>query len=271
MRFLGIGVGIFVLVSLAHAQAPAVNAGGVVNDGNFSAQGVAPGSIVAIFGTNLASQIAVGDTIPLSTTLGSVISVTFNGIPAGEYFVGPFQINAQLPWNVLPQGTTTGDVDVVVTTNTGSSAPQTVHVLPVNPGIFTVSATGLGQAIATDNNDGLISAPAGSIAGITTHPISISSGHALIVWCTGMGQVDAPIANGANSLGQLLNTLAKPTVLVGGVPAQFIYSILAPQYVSENQIAVVLAPNTPTGNAVTLQIVVNGVTTSDQVTIAVTN
>jgi uncharacterized protein (TIGR03437 family) len=58
-------------------------------------------------------------------------------------------------------------------------------------------------------------------------------------------------------------------VTVGGVAAKFVYSILAPQYVSEYQVAVVLDPSTPTGNAEPVQIAINGITTSNQVTIAV--
>jgi uncharacterized protein (TIGR03437 family) len=274
MRSAVLVLGLAMLVSLARAQAPAVNAGGVVNNGNYSSQGVAPGSIVAIFGSNLASKVAIGDTIPLSSALASVTSVTFNGVQAGLYFVGPTQMDAQLPFESLEGNATSATVNIVVTTNTGSSAAQTVNVLPAVPGIFTVSQTGVGQAIATDNSTNLIAAPAGSIAGLTTAPISIGSGHALIVWCTGLGAVTPVIADGANSFNAdgtytLRNTVLQPTVTIGGVEAQFVYSILSPQYVGEYQIGVVPAADTPTGNAVPLQVTINGITTSDKVTLAV--
>ncbi|MDD1678095.1 MAG: hypothetical protein LUO93_02780 [Methanomicrobiales archaeon] len=272
MRLLSLIAGGFALLPMAYAQTPAVNPGGVVNAGSYAAEGVAPGSIVSIFGTSLAGSLSVANTVPLSTTLGDVTSVTFNNIPAPLYFVSGGQINAQLPWNVLPSGTTSGTVNVVLTRSSGTSAPQSVNVVPAIPGIFTVSQNGLGQAIATDNSDGAIAAPAGSIAAVTTHPISLGSGHALIVWCTGLGPVNPSIDNGvAASDGVFRNTVAQPKVLIGGVEAQFVYSVLSPQYVSENQIGVVPAANTPTGDAVPLQIQVNGVTTSDKVTIAVTN
>ena len=135
------------------------------------------------------------------------------------------------------------------------------------PGIFTISANGSGQAIATDNADGAIAAVTGSIAGVNTHPIQVGS--YLIVWCTGLGAVDSPIASGANTGGAIVNTLAKPAVLIGGVQATFVYSILSPQYVGEYQVAVQVPPGTPTGNAVPLQIQMNGVTTPGNVTIAV--
>ncbi len=259
-----------VCASLAHAQ-PVVGAGGVVNDGNYSAQGVAPGSIVAIFGTNLATTIPQPETIPLSTTWSDVTSVTFNDVPAGLFFVSSGQINAQLPFNVLPSGQESGTVNIVVTRTNGSSAPQTVTVVPASPGIFTANATGLGQALAYDNTTSLVAAAAGSVSGLTTAPISLSSGHALIIACTGLGPVTPSIGNYvAASDGILRNTVLQPAVLIGGVQAQSVYSVLSPQFVSEYQIGVVPDPTTtPTGNAVPLQITINGVTTSAQVTIAV--
>jgi uncharacterized protein (TIGR03437 family) len=277
MRSVCLTLGIVVMVSLARAQAPVVNAGGVVNDGNYSSQGVAPGSIVGIFGTNLASKVAIGDTVPLSVTLDTVTSVTFNGVKAGVYFVGPLQINAQLPWESLVANATGATVDIVVTTGTGSSAAQTVNVLPAVPGIFTANQSGSGQAIATDSFDNVVVAPAGSIAGLTTHPFSlasVSAGHAVVIWCTGLGAVNPPMADGANSYSAdgtltLRNTVLTPSVTIGGVPAQFISSVLSPQFVSEYQVGVVPGPTTPTGPAVPVVITINGMSTKDNVTIAV--
>ena len=60
-------------------------------------------------------------------------------------------------------------------------------------------------------------------------------------------------------------------MLIGGVQAKFISAVLSPQYVSEYQIAVVPDLATPTGDKVSLQIQMNGVPTTDQVTIAVGN
>jgi uncharacterized protein (TIGR03437 family) len=270
MRSVGLALGMLLCVSLAHAQ-PAVGAGGVVNSGSYSAQGVAPGSLVSIFGTDMAASTSSGDTIPLSTTLSDVMSVTFNDIPAGLYFVSAGQINAQLPFNVLPSGQTSGTVNIVVTRGNGTSAPQSVNVVPASPGIFTTTANGLGQAFAYDNTTGDLAAPAGTaIGGFTVAPISISSGHALIIACTGLGSVTPSIDNYvAASDGGFRDTNLTPVVTIGGVKAQFVYSVLSPQYVSEYQIGVVPAAGTPTGNAVSLQIQIGGVTTTDKVTIAV--
>ena len=47
------------------AQTPVVAQGGVLNAASFALnQGVAPGSLVSIFGTNLAASLALADSIP---------------------------------------------------------------------------------------------------------------------------------------------------------------------------------------------------------------
>jgi len=55
------------------------------------------------------------------------------------------------------------------------------------------------------------------------------------------------------------------------VEAQLIFSGMQPQFPGVYQINIILASGTPTGDAVPLQFVMNGITTTDKVTIAVTN
>jgi uncharacterized protein (TIGR03437 family) len=243
----------------------------VLNAASFATnQGVAPGSLVSIFGTNLASSLAQADSIPLSTSLGSV-SVMFNNTAAPLLFVShdPVngdQINAQLPFEVG-----TGTAQLVVIRSGTSSAPVGVNVISAAPGIFTV-ASGLGQAIAYGNNDGQIAAPPGAIFGLTTHPAAIGDPTTLVILATGLGAVNPPVVTGsAVTDGQIHYTVVNPTVLVGGVPAQLVFSGMQPQFPGVYQLNIILAPGTPTGDAVSLQLVMNGITTTDKATIAVTN
>jgi len=56
---------ILACVVTAFAQTPVVASGGVLNAASFATnQGVAPGSLVSIFGTNLAASLALADSIP---------------------------------------------------------------------------------------------------------------------------------------------------------------------------------------------------------------
>src|ERR1022692_4971141 len=118
---------------LAVAQAPLVEPGGVVDAASFKGP-VVPGSLVSIFGSNLASGTASASAIPLPVTLGGV-SVSFNGIAAPLLYVSGQQINAQLPWEV----STTGPVSVVVANGTAASAPHSVQVGTFSPGLFTIA------------------------------------------------------------------------------------------------------------------------------------
>lgn len=249
----------------AQAPAPVVSTGGVATTaGQSSAGAVAPGSLISIFGTNLASGMAASDTVPLSTTLSGV-SVTINGLAAPVQSVSSGQLNVQVPLSLPLSDDKSGPAQVVVKRDDGvSSAAAGVLVAASSPAIFSIG----GQAIAL-NSDGSLAAPAGAIPGIATHPAKIGDPGGLVILATGLGAVDQPIADGANSSDQQRNTLAMPTVLIGGIAAQVSFSGLSPQYVGVNQITVAIPPGTPTGNAVSLQIQVNGTVNSSPVSIAV--
>jgi len=261
---------LFTLAATAFAQTPVVASGGVLNAASFAtSQGVAPGSLVSIFGTNLAASLAEADSIPLSTSLGNV-AVTFNNIAAPLLFVSHAasgdQINAQLPFAVPA-----GSAQVVVNNNGSVSAPMSFNVISAAPGIFAVNY-GVGQAIAYGGTDGQIAAAPGSVPGLTTHPAKIGDPQTLEILATGLGAVNPPVTTGsAVTDGQIHYTVVNPTVLVGGVQAQLVFSGMQPQFPGVYQINIILAAGTPTGDSVPLQLVMNGITTTAQVTIAVTN
>ena len=260
MRSVCISVIALTMTGASWAQTPVVSSGGVSNAAN-GLSPITPGSLVSIYGTELAAGLALSDTIPLSTTLNGV-SVTFNGVQAPLQFVSTGQINAQLPWNVLSSGTT-GTASVVVTRNGAPSAAQTVQVGPFSPGIFAVN----NNAIAI-NPDGSIAAPTGAIPGINAKPAKIADPGGLVILCTGLGDVSPAGVNGAASLDALRTATTTPTVLVGGKPVQVAFAGLSPQFVGVNQINVGLPAGTPTG-LVSLQIQVGDIMTSASVTIAV--
>jgi uncharacterized protein (TIGR03437 family) len=246
------------------AQTGTVSPGGVLNGASFDkVMPVTPGALISIFGSNLAATTATANSIPLSTVLGGV-NVKINGQDAP--LVGVFhaatgdQINAQLPW-----GAQAGAAQVVVTTNGQASAPQTFQIGQFSPGIFSVQF-GVGQAIAI-NADGSLAAPANSIPGLATHPAK--AGDTIIILGTGLGAVTPPVNSGANSIDTLRTTVTTPTVLVGGMSATVAFSGLSPQFVGVNQVNAVVPANAPKGDKVPLQLSVGGLTSTDQVTIAI--
>ncbi len=268
--------------AVAAAQAPVIDPTRTGENGASFVQGqaVAPGSLVTIFGNNFSSSTAVFSTVPISNTLAGV-SVTVNNLPAPmvqvvskSSFPGlqSDQVSVQLPWAGLPAGTATGSASVVVSTATGgASAPVTIPLSSVSPGLFRIftDSTGVNRPAAYNNVDiSLPLPPSIQVPGYTSRPSK--PGEVLVLWATGLGPVTNQPADGSPGLGQspFSATTSTPVVLVGGMQANIVYSVLSPQYPSMYQIAITV-PNVPPGNAVPLQIQMNGVTTTDTNQIAI--
>jgi uncharacterized protein (TIGR03437 family) len=137
------------------------------------------GSIASIFGSGFSSANTYASVIPLPDNLDSV-SVTIGGFPALLLFVGPKQINLQVPWGV--SGTM---ADVVVTVNGTPFAPYPASIAGTSPAVFTTQSR-VGQAIAI-NPDGSLAGAERSIPGTLAHPAK--AGDPLVILATGLGPV----------------------------------------------------------------------------------
>jgi uncharacterized protein (TIGR03437 family) len=220
----------FLLAANLRAQTPVVSAGGVVDAASFRAP-VVPGSLVSIFGSNLAPAPAAAASIPLPGKLGPV-SVTFNGVTAPLLYVSPGQINAQLPWEV----SAAGPVSVIVTNGDSSSMPQPVQVAAVSPSVFGFA----GHALAA-NLDGSLAAPA-------------TPGDTIVLLATGLGAVTPTPITGHNSLDALRIAATLPAISIAGVPARVTFAGLSPQFVGVYQINVVVPASAPPASATVLEI-----------------
>jgi uncharacterized protein (TIGR03437 family) len=229
---------------------------GVVNAASFAktaagtGAAVAPGSLIQIY-SSLPGASAASVTGSFQNHLGNV-SVTFNGVnaplqsvfPSGAY---PY-INAQLPFEIANSTSS-----MVVTVNGVSSAPYSVQTTPQAPGVFTIPA-GVGNAVLVNLSDNSIAAPAGSIVGLPTHPIT--RGQTAFFYATGLGVLTPAVADGTascNSAGGC-TAVATPTVLVGGVPAEVVFAGQAGVYPGVNQVNITIPANAPAGNAVPLEV-----------------
>ncbi len=108
---------------------------------------LAPESIVAAFGTSLATGTQSATTTPLPTTLqGTRVTLTdVMGVEraAPLFYVSPTQVNYQIPQNTAP-----GQGRVTFTNNQGAIIAQSVNVTRVAPAIFTANASGSGLPAA---------------------------------------------------------------------------------------------------------------------------
>lgn len=261
-------------VGVTFAQVPTITPGGTVNAAsNAAGQPVAAGSLVSIYGSNFAAGLALASSVPLSTTLGST-SVTINGIPAPLDFVSPGQINAQVPFNVLPAGQN-GAVSVVVTNNGVPSPADPVVINQTGPGVFGAGTSSGTYAIAyfgvaTDPRFLSYAWPPNTINGLTTY--LAKPGDVLTVYATGLGAVNPTEPNGSAPVYdtpiQTKNTVAATTVLIGNVNAQVLFSGLNPYFPGVYQLNIEV-PQVPPGNAVPIQIQIGGVTSAASVFIGV--
>ena len=223
---------------------------------------LSPGSDPSLFGEGFGDQVIVADTVPLPLELGGV-SVELNGIPAPLIFVSPNQINFQTPWGL--QNDT--KASVVVRNNGEESLPAKVLIAPFNPGIFTTTQTGSGQAAVLIAGTAILAAAEGSIPGAATRPVKV--GEFISIFATGLGAVDnRPETGAATSTTTLSRTKTNPVITIGGVEAGLTFSGLAPGFVGLFQVNAEVAAGTPVGDAVEL-VLSSGLVPSNAVTIAV--
>lgn len=233
-----------------------------------AAGGVSPGEIVTIKGRNMAPAVGVEGKIVnnvVQTALGEV-SVTFDGIAAPLLYVGPAgdrqgdQINAIVPYEIAGRATSR----MVVSYRGVRSDPVELQVRESNPGIFTTSQTGSGQAAVLNQNNTVNS---------TANPAVLGS--VVQIFATGEGQLTP-----AGTTGQVITTVAERrrplgivTAQIGGQSAAVEYAGSAPTLVSGVlQVNVRIPANLPniTGTTgVSVRIFVGGQPSPAGVTIAV--
>jgi uncharacterized protein (TIGR03437 family) len=142
---------------------PYILPGGIVNGAGVTPQLVlAPGSVVSVFGVNLAPAVAVGASSPMVQTLGGVTAhVGAQVLPL--YFVSPTQINFQLPPS-LPPGPQT-----LIVSSPGQPDVQAVFQVAADaPGIFPSSvAAGVTFGVVTHADGSEVTSASPAQAGET--------------------------------------------------------------------------------------------------------
>jgi adhesin/invasin len=210
---------------------PLLATGGVVHIYNPLLGGaVAPGTIVAIYGSNLAAQPVTDSGAPLPAKLGGT-SVTIGGIPAPLYYVSPTQIDAQVPFELLPGN----QYQVIVNSAGAQSTPASLHISAAAPGILALPN---GQVVAQHADYSLVT---------TASPAK--QGEFLVIYLAGMGITDGAIADGAASPSSPLAQPSVPPVLTlndSRIPVYF--AGLTPGFVGLYQMNFQVPTNTVNGN-----------------------
>ena len=245
---------------------PSVGAGGVINNASYISAGtsVAPGSIAAVFGTNLTDGrtcLAFEGCNPtlesdgkLSTTMAGT-QVKINGTPVPIFYAVPLQLGVQMPANLA--GTT---AIIEVSAGGQTSALETVFVSSIAPGIFSMSSDGQGQGAIIHATGTLVS---------PSQPAQRNE--IVIIFATGLGAVTPPLATGVipgNSGAGPHRAVAPVTVKIDGIEVEPEFAGLAGCCAGLNQINVRIPQNARTGNDIAVQVIVGGMQ-SNPVTIGV--
>ncbi len=246
----------------AFAQTPVINDNGIVNsvtqDRN---QAVSAGSIVSIFGTELASAAALADSVPLSTSVAG-ITVTINNVNAPIRQVSSTLISVQIPWEVQD-----AKASVVVNRNGVASTAKSVNLAQFSPGVYAINSLAVSNLALALNSDGSLAQPTGSIAGLNAHPANI--GDTVVILATGLGPVDPPAITGAKSDDVVRNVITSPQVLLQGIAAPLVSATLSPNFVGAYQVQITIPDSAPTGSAIPIQLQIADATSPNTTTMAV--
>jgi uncharacterized protein (TIGR03437 family) len=214
----------------------AVSVAAVTNGASNLAGAIAPGEVVALYGSGL----------------GSVQQVLFNGTPGPLLYATAGQVAA-----VTPYAVTGGSVQVTVQGGGASAAPVTVGLAATAPGIFTIDGSGRGQAAALNQDNSVNSASAAA-----------APGSVLSLFVTGEGQTAPPGVDGKPAAMPLPQPVAPVSVTIGGVPAQVQYAGGAPGIVAGVMQVNVTVPLGALG-VVPVVVTVGGVASQPGVTVVV--
>ncbi len=239
----------------ATGTAPLMTAGGVVHAATFVAgTPLAPGSLITIYGSNLADGTSAAGSLPLPQQANGV-KVMLGSDVMPQLYTSSGQINVQVPFD-LPANT---QYQVTVQRDNALSVPEPLVVASGSPGIFTANQSGTGQGIIL-KSDGVTLVQPGSPA---------TAGDTVVIYCTGLGAVSPSVQAGSPAPSSPLAKAVNPvTVQIGNQPATVAFAGLTPGSAGLYQINAVVPAGITPSDTVPVSISVAG-QTSPIVTMAV--
>ena len=209
---------------------------------------LAPGMLIAIYGTDLADKTAstTGTTFPVELAGTQVLA---NGSAIQLYYASATQINALLPTSV------SGLTQLTVQASAGKQTVN-VYVEAAAPSIFTQDSSGSGLASAFKVSDGTLS--------LMTADNPLNAGDGVALYATGLGLTKP----GSGPDSGLDVAVQQPTVTIAHVNCPVTFAGAAPGYFGLDQINCII----PAGIAATASapvVVTSGDRISNTATLAV--
>jgi uncharacterized protein (TIGR03437 family) len=250
-------------LSVARLASSVISIGGIANAASYASDAIAPGEVVAVFGTGLSPSNLQTAALDAEGRVSSVLSasrILFDGIPAPLVYVGAAnggQISAIVPYGIE------GRQNVTVTAEFQGrlSAPFPVKVAAAAPGIYTADASGKGPG-AIQNQDGSFNSAANPA----------DRGSIIALYASGMGQTSPQGVDGQISGATGPRPVLPVSVSIGSVsvaPNDIVYQAMAPFAVTGlYQLNVRIPPSVPNGNQPVV-LTVGGASSAADVTLAV--
>jgi uncharacterized protein (TIGR03437 family) len=250
-------------LNLAVAAAGPVIAS-VTNAASYVAGAIAPGEMVAIFGSGLGPDALADFTDPgaggtIATTLSGT-RVLFDATAAPVIYTSAGQVAVMTPYDVAGKTSVTLKVEYNATQSAGVSLNVAAHA----PALFTAGGAGSGQAAALNFDE-------------TTNAYTLNSetslaakGTVIVLYATGEGVTTPASADGAIVAAAAASPNPDVTLQVGGKDATILYTGGIPGLVAGMlQINARLAADTPAGKSVPVTLNINGVHSQAGVTAGV--
>ncbi len=260
-RFLGMTGEMRVGPACPTSATPCLSVTGITGSATVLSTAVAPGQFVTLYGSGIGPDS--GASFPLSpgmgpdpgvlfpffppvpTSLGDT-QVFFNGVAAPLLFAQANQVNAIVPFEVLPGA---GTVDVQISHSGQMTQTVTVSVVKKQPGILTIGGTGSGQAIV-QNADGSLNSSSNPAA----------RGSTISILATGAGQTTPILPDGTFAADDSIQPRLPITVLIGGIGGEAISARVPLGFVAGLiQVDVIIPAGAPSGPEVSLELGVGDV------------
>jgi uncharacterized protein (TIGR03437 family) len=240
---------------------PVVSA--IVNSASSLTGAVAPGEMIALYGSGLGAASPAGMELDVNGVAGAYLAGTevwFNGTPAPLLYASGNQVNTVVPFGLASSSTEAQSTQVQVGYEGRMSAPITLALVPAQPGIFSADGSGAGQGQIL-NADGSMNSAANPAA----------RGSVVVVYATGLGQTSPAGLDGAISSPGALPSPALPiSAEIGGQAATVISATDVPGMVQGFvQVQVQIPAETTPGAAVPVVLQINGVTSQAGLFLAV--
>jgi uncharacterized protein (TIGR03437 family) len=236
---------------------PVVDA--ITNGASNIAAPLAPGEIFVLYGEGMGppqlATMQLNEAGLADTTLAET-QVLFNGTPAPLVYTSSNQLAAIVPYSV--QAGADGRADMQVSYQGHTTNPMPVLIVASSPALFTLNASGQGQAAAV-NQDGTINRP--------SNPAP--AGSYISLYATGEGATSPAGVDGKLATAPLPSPILPVNVTVADQPATVQYAGAAPGEVAGvMQVNIQIPAGTPSGN-VPVALTIGTAASQSGVTIAV--